>query len=341
MDCLKICKRCKKEKPHRRQQKKNCTIIYCKECEAQQQRCRFRKKKESYVSLLGGECQKCGLKDHPCIYDFHHLPQFEKTNVIFKMPKKFQKSELKKCELLCGYCHRKHRHSRPLYSKTTDAWKKCSKCHRVMPHARQSKRSHINTPEKRIQANQKIKAQMVTKWHIGEKIFNHRGCQEWSPETWKKFCEITYGFGSKNASDYERLYQNYSLDNLPISLNAMRHPAKKLLNPQDTTYVAHACRKCCSKLVADNQERIKKKCVEYKGEICEECSIRDDPCIYDFHHRDPSTKDFKISSLPHFNDKMKSELDKCVLLCCHCHRKIHASVILLKGEEHEHHDNWS
>jgi hypothetical protein len=68
------------------------------------------------------------------------------------------------------------------------------------------------------------------------------------------------------------------------------------------------------------------KAIKLKGGKCKECGedILSKPWLYDFHHIDPSTKSNEINSLIYSNwEKLKNELDKCVLLCSHCHRKIH------------------
>lgn len=43
----------------------------------------------------------------------------------------------------------------------------------------------------------------------------------------------------------------------------------------------------------------------------------------EFHHLDPSEKDPDYYSLKIDFDKLKPELDKCVLLCANCHREKH------------------
>jgi 5-methylcytosine-specific restriction endonuclease McrA len=51
----------------------------------------------------------------------------------------------------------------------------------------------------------------------------------------------------------------------------------------------------------------------------------------DFHHLDPSAKEFKISEIMRepITEKRKRELDNCIILCANCHAKEHAN---LKGE---------
>lgn len=78
-------------------------------------------------------------------------------------------------------------------------------------------------------------------------------------------------------------------------------------------------------------EKIKQEAVKYKGGKCSQCGY--DKCLdaLDFHHIDPLQKDWSIrSSLMRKSlhlEKLKPELDKCLLVCCRCHREIHAGLI--------------
>lgn len=71
--------------------------------------------------------------------------------------------------------------------------------------------------------------------------------------------------------------------------------------------------------------RVKQKLLEYKGSRCEICGYsKDVPGAYDFHHLDPNTKEFGISSSKVLNfEKLKKEVDKCQLLCRNCHAEVH------------------
>lgn len=73
------------------------------------------------------------------------------------------------------------------------------------------------------------------------------------------------------------------------------------------------------------RQRLKKKLVDYKGGKCEICGY--DKCInaLDFHHLNPNEKDFCISKYMVLSfDKLKKEVDKCILVCANCHREIHS-----------------
>lgn len=48
--------------------------------------------------------------------------------------------------------------------------------------------------------------------------------------------------------------------------------------------------------------------------------------VLDFHHVDPGTKEYTVSYLSGKGfslDKIKKEIDKCIVLCSNCHRKLH------------------
>lgn len=90
------------------------------------------------------------------------------------------------------------------------------------------------------------------------------------------------------------------------------------------------CKSCFNK---KRQERIvlnKKRCIEYKGGKCQICGYNRFYGALEFHHLDPNIKDFAISERikSKFED-LKPELDKCVLLCCLCHREVEAGIIKL------------
>lgn len=67
--------------------------------------------------------------------------------------------------------------------------------------------------------------------------------------------------------------------------------------------------------------------IDYKGSKCMDCGLLTDALsVYEFHHRDPSLKEFKVFILwtKKFDwDLVKKEIDKCDLLCANCHRIRH------------------
>ena len=83
------------------------------------------------------------------------------------------------------------------------------------------------------------------------------------------------------------------------------------------------CKSCSGKYYS---AKLKKQAVEYKGGKCEICGYDKSISALDFHHIDPTEKEFEISRMLKgtFNT-IKSELDKCMLLCANCHREIHST----------------
>lgn len=76
--------------------------------------------------------------------------------------------------------------------------------------------------------------------------------------------------------------------------------------------------------VIEMRRKVKEQAVAYKGGKCTRCGIVGLAAIYDFHHPDPTQKDFAIGSGNYKSFvKLKAELDKTVLLCSNCHRMGH------------------
>ena len=55
------------------------------------------------------------------------------------------------------------------------------------------------------------------------------------------------------------------------------------------------------------------------------CSICGEDRIWclDFHHTNPSEKEGSVSHMIQAPNKLKSELEKCIVLCANCHRDVH------------------
>lgn len=73
---------------------------------------------------------------------------------------------------------------------------------------------------------------------------------------------------------------------------------------------------------------IRERLAEYKKGLkclkCPEC----EPCCLDFHHSDE--KEFTIATAVvkgYSWDRIREEIEKCVVLCSNCHRKVHHGVL--------------
>lgn len=75
--------------------------------------------------------------------------------------------------------------------------------------------------------------------------------------------------------------------------------------------------------VTKARKALRDQVIAYKGGKCEICAYDKCPSAFDLHHLNPDEKDFNISSRMTSFEAIRAELDKCVLLCCRCHREVH------------------
>jgi len=78
-----------------------------------------------------------------------------------------------------------------------------------------------------------------------------------------------------------------------------------------------------SESVINWRKRVKIKLVEYKGGKCERCGYNKYVEVLEFHHRDEYEKDFTISGKSWSYERLKNEVDKCIMLCSNCHKEMH------------------
>lgn len=69
---------------------------------------------------------------------------------------------------------------------------------------------------------------------------------------------------------------------------------------------------------------------EYKATQKCLCCKESDPVCLEFHHIDPNEKEFGIANgLGNNWDKILKEIEKCVVLCSNCHKKVHAGKLFI------------
>ena len=105
--------------------------------------------------------------------------------------------------------------------------------------------------------------------------------------------------------------------------------------------VDNICKECCNaqarakhkpgKRSEQQKKRVqqnKVKAIKYKEGKCQKCGIEyngTNAAVFDFHHLEPNTKEKNPASLMDNGwDKIKQEIDKCILLCSNCHRLEHS-----------------
>jgi 5-methylcytosine-specific restriction endonuclease McrA len=91
----------------------------------------------------------------------------------------------------------------------------------------------------------------------------------------------------------------------------------------------YRCKKCRSENVTKHRQRLKQRAVDYKGGCCQSCGYKKTNSALVFHHIDPATKDFAIAGrgITRSWEKVKKEINKCVLVCHNCHAEIHEGIL--------------
>jgi len=94
---------------------------------------------------------------------------------------------------------------------------------------------------------------------------------------------------------------------------------------ENKSILRHRCNKCATIAVQKRRDKLKILAVQYKGGKCEHCGYSKCVGALHFHHLDPKEKDFGIASKGYTRswEKVKIELDKCILVCANCHSEIH------------------
>lgn len=88
------------------------------------------------------------------------------------------------------------------------------------------------------------------------------------------------------------------------------------------------CKICHNEYTKARQKRLKQDAVNYMGGKCQVCKYDKYVGALEFHHINPENKDFSIGHNKMYSmEKIKSELDKCILLCANCHREFHGGII--------------
>lgn len=79
------------------------------------------------------------------------------------------------------------------------------------------------------------------------------------------------------------------------------------------------------------RKQLKARGVQALGGKCAVCGGVFDDCCYDYHHLDPTHKDFTISNINANGARswlyIRDELKKCALVCANCHRKLHNGLV--------------
>lgn len=87
--------------------------------------------------------------------------------------------------------------------------------------------------------------------------------------------------------------------------------------------------------VKNRRKKLREMARASKGNKCFVCGYDKCQRALSFHHIDPATKEFDLSTdgLTRSWKRIEKEIDKCVLVCANCHMEIHEGITVLPISE--------
>jgi hypothetical protein len=86
------------------------------------------------------------------------------------------------------------------------------------------------------------------------------------------------------------------------------------------------CKTCFNAYCIERWIQRKKDAIIYLGSKCNHCNNEYHYAAMQFHHTNPSQKDFDWGKLRlRSQSSINEELDKCILLCANCHSILHSN----------------
>lgn len=142
----------------------------------------------------------------------------------------------------------------------------------------------------------------------------------------------TKKLNEKEVEELKDYYKTHTIEETSKKFGVSETTVKKYAENKRFIYETDdERRKSNYQRVKSFRNRLKERAVEYKGGKCTVCGYSRCMKALDFHHIDSSVKDFTIGSYSSISwEKLKTELDKCVLVCANCHREIHDGLIKLE-----------
>ena len=121
----------------------------------------------------------------------------------------------------------------------------------------------------------------------------------------RRFCLSCSPFGAHNTSKTP-----------PGDLEANELAAHRRRRRSQSTYRSQKKRR----------SELKIELITERGGRCADCGYSGSTSALEFHHRDPSSKHFAISSASASTARVRTEAAKCDLVCANCHRARHAAA---------------
>lgn len=135
-----------------------------------------------------------------------------------------------------------------------------------------------------------------------------------------KTCGCGCILDNNNNNNFYRKCEICGEEFTPLSVNAINRKYCYNCSPE--------VNKNCSKAqrITILRRAMKKEAVKRKGGKCQLCGYSKNIAALQFHHIDPSTKQFGLAEngIVKSWDKYWEEAQKCMLICANCHAEIHS-----------------
>ncbi|MGN6276902.1 MAG: helix-turn-helix domain-containing protein [Solirubrobacterales bacterium] len=115
--------------------------------------------------------------------------------------------------------------------------------------------------------------------------------------------------------------------------NGPRETISRCKHHGETSFVRegrgyYRCKRCRIERVSQRRRQIKRKLVEEAGGKCLICGYDRCQQVLQFHHLDPTTKEFHLgqNGVTRSLARSRVEARKCILLCANCHGEVEAGI---------------
>ncbi len=129
------------------------------------------------------------------------------------------------------------------------------------------------------------------------------------------------------VNNLKEYYKTHTIEECMVKFNISRSTVVKYTDNKLEVMTKEERKQKNYERVKSYRQKMKERLVEYKGNECFFCGYNKCITALEFHHLDPTQKDFGISSYTNLKwDNIKKEVDKCLLVCSNCHREIHSGL---------------
>jgi DNA-binding CsgD family transcriptional regulator len=131
---------------------------------------------------------------------------------------------------------------------------------------------------------------------------------------------------NKLIDEIKKYYKTHTKKETAIKFDISESTVWRYTSNKSVKLTDEEIRKNRINSVIEWRRRVKIKLVDYKGGECEKCGYKKCISSLEFHHLDPNEKDFSISGKSISFERLKKEVDKCILVCRNCHGEIHHEI---------------